>query len=1068
MKAINLDSMGTRVSSNRADESGIISEIVGDVAISGREIRIFSTTNSNRKNLDNIPEPAVHKVDVKGKKLTVSSKETSTKSMQRVYDRKEKVAKIRYTDHGAHELVTSLDETEKHNSHLGKKFSCSLEDVYDIQSSTTPEVKVTQSDKLNSTKNRESKKRGSPESGKETGDIEVRLTSEGNENGLSDASKKSYVDKEPKQDTQPSLLHAALQQRNSKNTGIHFMSTPNSRGKCLTNPSEGDSNYGLDNVEGNLIVHENDLIRIPPSSIKMHKSKADAPNYTNLDKFEMTGFLVLGLLGQGTFAQVFKCRCVATGKLVALKIVKNKAEYTSQAAIEIDIFQALAKDIPQRDSLDNLMYETEGRHPNKQSNLMVEMFCYFMHQSHLCLVFELLGKNLYETLKRRQFRGLPIGVVRDILKQAIEGVNELSQRNIVHCDVKPENILLVSNNAVQDLVCAGNTANARSNSKNMSHKESKSNLFGGLCRGKEIKLIDFGSACFEGETSNTYIQSRFYRSPEVLVGIDYDSAIDMWSLGCVAAELFLGLPILPGVHEHDQIFRIYEMIGKIPDWMLDQGLKSEKYFVKGTGMNSRYKVGNQSFIPLSHKSGKQSDFSNESPQDSWHLKTREEFIDSFSAEEKLHCGGLSKYEHQPANRYFKRKLLEDIVMLHGSSCSSSGEKESLGLFVHLLKGMLNPDPCERWTAFQASTHPFITGNTSRIRRKRSDETGANSKTEGNNSTEPVAWDIRWKAPFDCAVCRRKLALREIRKGRTDHPLASAVVRNESCNDTEYGRSCQHLTSINTTRVTDLTGAMSLLHSNLHSPHRSPLSATGAISGSLRPPLQVESLSYAHPEPISNYITAAASGLQFHHPVSVPPHHQLASSLSHTHNCFDSSGMLSNPAMIRDNTIEHNNHIIPTFPIILGAQSFSGVYYDRINHVPAEGELGYALQRPGVFPNGQMTHMNPIIFQQHPSAIAMSQPPLDLGFIGRPTNFMSPALNPFSPNVSPAMLSVGCIHGTMPLAPGHDGRMRIPQNASPQHMARYPSSDEHEVPCNINEYSADINSSNGIYYSRSSM
>lgn len=82
MKAINLDSMGTRVSSNRADESGIISEIVGDVAISGREIRIFSTTNSNRKNLDNIPEPAVHKVDVKGKKLTVSLKETSTKSMQ--------------------------------------------------------------------------------------------------------------------------------------------------------------------------------------------------------------------------------------------------------------------------------------------------------------------------------------------------------------------------------------------------------------------------------------------------------------------------------------------------------------------------------------------------------------------------------------------------------------------------------------------------------------------------------------------------------------------------------------------------------------------------------------------------------------------------------------------------------------------------------------------------------------------------------------------------------------------------------------------------------------------------
>jgi len=1041
MKAINLDSKAERVSSNGADE-GIILEIVGDVAISGREISTFSTTNSNRKNPDSIPEPVVHKVDVTGKKLTVSSKETSTKSMQRVYDRKEKVAKMGYTDHGVHELITSLDETEKHNSHLGKKFSCSLEDVYDIQSSTTPEVKVTQSDKLNSTKNRESKKRGSPESGKETGDIEVRLTSEGNENGLSDASKKSYVDKEPKQDTQPSLLHAALQQQNSMNAGIHVMSTPNSRGKCLTNPSEGDSNYGLDNVEGNLILHENDLIRIPPSNIKIHKSKADAPNYTNLDKFKMTGFLVLGLLGQGTFAQVFKCRCVATGKLVALKIVKNKAAYTRQAAIEIDIFQALAKDIPERDSLDNLIYETEGRHTNKQSNLMVEMFCYFMHQSHMCLVFELLGKNLYEALKRRKFQGLSIDIVRDILKQAIEGVNELSQRNIVHCDVKPENILLVSDSAVQNLVHARDTANATSESKNLRQKESESNLPGGLQERNEIKLIDFGSARFEGETAHTYIQSRFYRSPEVLVGLDYDSAIDMWSLGCVAAELFLGLPILPGVHEHDQITRIYEMIGKMPDWMLDQGLKSKKHFVKRTGIN-RCKGGNPPFTPLSHISGKTSDFNHESPQDSWRLKTRKEFIDSLSVEEKLHGGGLSKHEQKPTNRYFKRKLLEDIVMLHGISCSSSGEKELLGLFVHLLKGMLNPDPCERWTAFQASTHPFITGNTSRIRRKRSDETAANRNTEGNNSIEPVAWDIYWKAPFDRAVCRRKLALREIRKGGTVR-----LGRNAASNDIEYSRSYQHPSSINTTRVTSLTGAMSLSHSYIHSPHRSPPPATSTISGSLRSPLQVENLSHGIQEPICNYITAA-SGLQFHHPVSILSHHQLASSFSHIHNCFDSSGMIPTPATIRDNTTDHNNHIVPILPIILGAQSFSGLYYDRINHDPAEGELGYALQRPGVVPNGHMGHMNPIIFQQNPSAIAISQPPSDLGYIGRPTNFTSLALNHFSPNVNPNILSGEGIHGTTPLTPGHDSRIRIPQDASPRHMARYPLSHEHEVPYNIN-------------------
>lgn len=62
----------------------------------------------------------------------------------------------------------------------------------------------------------------------------------------------------------------------------------------------------------------------------------------------------------------------------------------------------------------------------------------------------------------------------------------------------------------------------------------------------QLKLIDFGSACFEGRTFFSYIQSRFYRSPEVLLGLSYSAAIDMWSFGCVAAELFLGLPLFPG------------------------------------------------------------------------------------------------------------------------------------------------------------------------------------------------------------------------------------------------------------------------------------------------------------------------------------------------------------------------------------------------------------------------------------------------------------------------------------------------------------------------------------------
>ena len=79
-----------------------------------------------------------------------------------------------------------------------------------------------------------------------------------------------------------------------------------------------------------------------------------------------------------------------------------------------------------------------------------------------------------------------------------------------------------------------------------------------------IKVIDFGSASFDGFTVFQYIQSRYYRSPEILLGLPYDAAIDMWSVGCICAELFLGIPIFPGNSEYDQLARIIEILGNIP------------------------------------------------------------------------------------------------------------------------------------------------------------------------------------------------------------------------------------------------------------------------------------------------------------------------------------------------------------------------------------------------------------------------------------------------------------------------------------------------------------------------
>jgi dual specificity tyrosine-phosphorylation-regulated kinase 2/3/4 len=92
-----------------------------------------------------------------------------------------------------------------------------------------------------------------------------------------------------------------------------------------------------------------------------------------------------------------------------------------------------------------------------------------------------------------------------------------------------------------------------------------------------IKVIDFGSSCLETERVYTYIQSRFYRSPEVILGLSYNTAIDMWSLGCIIAELYTGIPLFPGENEQEQLGCIMEVIG-LPDRHLVDTCSRRKLF----------------------------------------------------------------------------------------------------------------------------------------------------------------------------------------------------------------------------------------------------------------------------------------------------------------------------------------------------------------------------------------------------------------------------------------------------------------------------------------------------------
>ena len=96
------------------------------------------------------------------------------------------------------------------------------------------------------------------------------------------------------------------------------------------------------------------------------------------------------------------------------------------------------------------------------------------------------------------------------------------------------------------------------------------------------QVIDFGSSCYEQQRIYTYIQSRFYRAPEVILGARYGLAIDMWSLGCIIAELLTGRPIFAGEDEADQIACIIEIQG-IPPARVVEGGKRSSSFIASNG-----------------------------------------------------------------------------------------------------------------------------------------------------------------------------------------------------------------------------------------------------------------------------------------------------------------------------------------------------------------------------------------------------------------------------------------------------------------------------------------------------
>lgn len=238
-------------------------------------------------------------------------------------------------------------------------------------------------------------------------------------------------------------------------------------------------------------------------------------------------YVVHKLIGKGAFGEVVEAFDKTRGETVAIKIIKRITPLNEHAEREIANLK--------------LLNEVDS-----EKGFIVRVIDNFRWNGHTCIVFEYLAKTLYQLLRETNYKGLPLTHVRIFAWQLFSALILLSLPSIrvIHCDLKPENIMLKS-----------------------------SEKFG-------IKVVDFGSSSRVEQKKYRYVQSRYYRAPEVLLELNYGQPIDVWSLACILVELHVGQPLFCGCNKVDQMAKISELMGMPPAYMIEKSPKAREYFVK--------------------------------------------------------------------------------------------------------------------------------------------------------------------------------------------------------------------------------------------------------------------------------------------------------------------------------------------------------------------------------------------------------------------------------------------------------------------------------------------------------
>jgi len=231
------------------------------------------------------------------------------------------------------------------------------------------------------------------------------------------------------------------------------------------------------------------------------------------------------LCGKGTFSNVVKCTDEKTKEAVAIKVIRSNDMMRKAAEKEVEILNRLA----------------QADKGNKKH--VIRLLATFDYRDHYCLVFECMWDNLrVAQQKYTKGEGMSLKAVRAYTKQLLVALRHIHRCELVHADIKPDNIL----------ISAGH------------------NL---------VKICDLGSAMELTEVEITpYLVSRFYRAPEIVIGAKYGQAADTFALGATLLELFTGKILFPGKSNNDMLRLFMEVKGKLPHKFIKTGTVWKSHF----------------------------------------------------------------------------------------------------------------------------------------------------------------------------------------------------------------------------------------------------------------------------------------------------------------------------------------------------------------------------------------------------------------------------------------------------------------------------------------------------------